>query len=306
MATVERTVQFFRTDVGSTGDGRPRPFDPTPALTKLESLPFADAPYGRYKSDGVGSVLCLFVTKDQWDRVQFSRIRRTQLPLVEEEGRLSELSLPANAGLSEAIQVMFFPHNIAGAVYNHFGPRISRLGRYLREISDNAIPPVVFRPLLNDDASRAIDNLSDLRVLDFDIRPSYKNVVADADKSLAQAFCATEELLGSPKTISLVVKSDPQNARTLLPKLQGALRRILQRPDLHENVQRLRVTGRGMDTGRVGTVNLLSDHLISKQQIERVSDRNRSLDGRSAFRAISDAYADLREDLESAASVSSP
>ena len=303
MAKVERTVHFYLANLGTDESGRPLPFDPRPALNAIDSLPFRATPNGRYEQENEGNVLCLFATSRQWDRVQFCRVRRTQLPLVEEAGQLSELHIPANAGLSEAIHVRFFPNNVVGAMYNHFGPRVSSLGQYLHVISGRAIPPVEFRPLLNSDTTKLMDNLEDLRVLEFDIRRSYKSVVADADVSLAAAFDGNEELLGSQETISLVAKPERRAAQQLIARLRDPLRWILQRHDLHENVVRLRARGKRTDTGRVETLDFLRDRFASSQEVVRMGGRNRSLDSTSAFDAISRAYVQLRDELELAASV---
>ena len=304
MAKVERTVHFYLADSGADEGGHPLQFDPMPALKVIDSLPFRAAPNGRYEQENEGNVLCLFAVKRRWDRVQFCRVRRSELPLVEQAGKLSELRIPANAGLSEAIHVRFFPHNIVGAMYNHFGPRVSSLGQHLHVISGRAIPPVEFRPLLNSDTTRLMDNLDDLRLLEFDIRRSYKNVVADADGSLAAAFDSNEELLGSQETISLVAKPERRAAQQLIARLRSPLRSIMQRRDLHENVARLRARGKRTDTGRVETIDFLRDRFASNQEVVRMGGRNRSLNSKSAFDAISRAYVQLKDELELAASVS--
>ena len=302
--TVERTVHFFVADAGTTKSGRPLTLDPTPALNAIDALPFEDAPLGRYERDSDGNVLCLFITPSRGDSVQFCRVRRTDLPLVERAGRLSELPIAPNAGISEAIYVRFFPGNIVGSVYNHYGPRVSTLGVYLHTISHRAIAPVTFRPLLNAEATKHLDTLSDLRILEFDIRRSYTRIVRDADASLGAAFASISELFDSPKTISLVTKTQHQGARELLARLYGPLRRILQRPDMRENVVLLRARGKRTDTGRVGTVDFLGDRLVSTQEIVRMSARSRSLRPKSAFAAIDRAYWSLKDELELAASVS--
>ena len=62
----------------------------------------------------------------------FCQIRRTGLPQLEQAGTVSDLKIADNAGLVEAVHVVFFPDNIVGADFNFYGPRLSRLGYYLR------------------------------------------------------------------------------------------------------------------------------------------------------------------------------
>ena len=304
MPTVERTVHFFLADAGRAETGRPLRFDPTPALNVIGSLPFDNTPSGRYEQDRDGNALCVFGSPPRSHGVQFCRIRRTGLPLLENAGNLSELQIPSNAGLSEAIHVRFFPRNIVGAVYNHYGPRMSALGSYLYERANGAIPRVTFRPLLDSNASRQLATLGDLRLLEFDIRPSFATTLREMDPSLGHTFGALSELLDSPETISLVLKAPRHGARGLLSRMGAPIANILRRGDVRENVERLRVRGKNVETGRVETMDLLQDRFVSTQEIVRLSRRSRSLDPTSAFDAIRNAYDALKDELEVAASAS--
>ena len=223
---------------------------------------------------------------------------------MESAGTLSELPIPSAAGLSEAVHVVFFPENIVGAVYNHFGPRISSLGPYLYARSGRAIPPVTLRPLLDANTSRKLATLDDLRILEFNIRPSFAATIRDADPSLGHAFTAISELFDAPRNLSLVIKAPRHGAREFWSRLSAPMRYIIRSTDLRDNVERLRLRGRNAETNRVETMDLLRDRFASTQQIVRVSRRSRSLDRRSAFNAIHNAYSSMRQELEMAASVS--
>jgi hypothetical protein len=56
--TLERKIHFYRTDIGVDRAGRPLVFDPAPALTAINALPFVDDPKGRYLVDDAGNALC--------------------------------------------------------------------------------------------------------------------------------------------------------------------------------------------------------------------------------------------------------
>ena len=304
MPTVERTIHFFVADAGKATSGEPAGFDSRSALAAIDVLPFDDIPRGRYQRDGDGNVLCLFTSAHHRGAVEFCRIRRTGLPLLESGGHLSELPIAPDAGLSEGIHVLFFAENIVGAVYNHYAPRLPALGPYLYERTRGAIPPVTFRPLLDSDASRQFDTLGDLRILEFDIRPSFAAIINEASPSLGDAFGAISKLFDSPEIISLVVKAPRHGAFDLLSRLAAPMRNILRRHDVRENVERLRLRGKNIETGRVETMDLLRDRFVSTQEIVRMSRRSRSLDPGSAFDAIERAYWSLKDELEMAASVS--
>lgn len=132
--TVERTIQFYRADVGTDDGGKPLPFHPGPALDAISRLPCDDGSRSRYLIDGDGDALCAFSGPESFSQtLRFCRIRRDGLPLQEQRGIIRDLGIDADAGLVEPVHVVFFPDNIVGVEYNHFGPRLSRLGTYLRE-----------------------------------------------------------------------------------------------------------------------------------------------------------------------------
>lgn len=60
----------------------------------------------------------------------------------------------------------------------------------------------------------------------------------------------------------------------------------------------------GGNTQRVEEIDLLSDELVVKKQVVKQDARFRSVDKNSAYRAIEEAYQELKEQLETAAGVS--
>ena len=303
-ATVERKIYFFRADIGKDDSGMPSLFDPTPALQKIIQLPFTGEDGGRYEDDADGNVLCLFRALTRANQVQFCRIRRTGLPQIEDSGNLSELQIGPNTGLSEAIQVMFFSENITGIVYNHFGPRLSRLGPYLHTKSNCIIPVVRFRPLLNVNVSKQLDELDDLRLFELNVRPSFANVIRQHDDSIGDILDANIRYQGSDDIVHVMTKHSGARRQTMLDRAVNLAKRLLLLDDLSGNVDRFRLRGKRRDTGKVETIDLLRDQLLSTQSIVRLSERGRALDPESAFQAINTAYEDLKDDLGQAYSVS--
>ena len=304
--TLERKILFFRADIGEDDGGRPLAFDPSPALDAINALPFSNDDAGRYESEADGNALCLINhSNEQRSAVQFCRVRRNGLPQLEEAGQVKDLDLAPETGLLEAMHIVFFPGNIVGAEYNHFGPRISRLGNYLHQKSNQVVSRVSFRPLLRGDAAEQLERLVDLRLFEFSILPSYVEITRQAAPSLHDAFAANNRLLESPETLQLVLQPRKEDRTAFLQRIKDPLNGVFSSNGFQEGSRRLQVRGKCADSGRVETIDLLKDHLVSVQRIVRMNERSRALDPDSAIQAIRDAYQQLGDDLDKAAGVSS-
>lgn len=309
--TVERKIHFFRADAGVNDGGIPLPFDPCPALDVIQRLPFTNDEAGRYQFDDEGNAVCIVDHSPVGDthNVRFCRVRRSGLPQLEQAGSITDLDLTADTGLLETAHLVFFPEptsgtTIVGAEYNHFGPRISRLGHYLHDRSDGAVPYATFSPLLSGDAAGQLDRLGEIRLLDISVRPAFRDVLEQRDSSLNDAFEVTAGLVDEPETLQIVMKPQPRARRSTLERLRGSLQGLLDQDDSRQGLVRLQARGRCEDTGRVETLDLLKDHLISTKRIMRLNPRSRALSPDSAFRAIREAYADLEDSIRLAAGAS--
>jgi hypothetical protein len=115
--TIRRKILFYRVNVGADTSGKLKHFDPG-VLAPLGSLSF-DEQSGRYFIEPDGNALCLWIDS-QAPRLQlrFGRIRRTDLPLIEQHGKLTELRIDDDAGLSEPIHLIFFDNVINSGKQN--------------------------------------------------------------------------------------------------------------------------------------------------------------------------------------------
>lgn len=302
--TLERKIYFYRADIGADEGGQPLAFDPSPALDVIDSLPFTNDAHGRYQFDTDGNALSIRRHHSVPNEVlQFGRVRRNGLPLLEQAGSIRDLDLDADTGLLEAIHLVFFPDNVVGAEYNHFGPRVSRLGSYLHEKSGKVLPTAIFRPILRGDASRQLDRLSDLRVLDLSVLPAYVDVVRQSHESLGDALAANGVVLENPKVLQVILKPQPEASTGFLANMIGGLKELVSNGNALQGAERFQVHGKCGDTQRVETIDLLKDQLISTKAIVRMNPRSRALEPEAAFQAIRDAYRELHDDLVSAPSV---
>jgi hypothetical protein len=129
--TLTRKIHFFRADVGVDDAGQPIPFDVVPAMRVIDRLPFTNV-NRRYLLDDEGNALCVWPNMNGANAtLRFCQIRRTGLPQLEQAGNVTDLNIAADAGLLEPIYVVFFPGNIVGVEYNHYGlsPAYTNVGR---------------------------------------------------------------------------------------------------------------------------------------------------------------------------------
>lgn len=302
--TLTRKIHFFRADIGVDGGGQPLPFDAEPALRVIDRLPFTNDGNGRYMLDDEGNALCVWPNINGGNTaLRFCQIRRTGLPQLEQAGNVTDLNIAADAGLLEPIHVVFFPGNIVGIEYNHYGPRLSRLGYYLRVKSNNAVPLAMFYPLLRGDVAEQLDRLEEIRLFTLKIRPNYTNVVRQADRSLGDAFAANARVLNDPEEIEVSIKPCKNARHGAIGRLRESLKQLARRNDLRENAGQFQVKGRRDDTHRVEAIDLLKDQLISVRKIFRMGDRSRALDPDSAFEAILAAHDELEDALQQAAAI---
>jgi hypothetical protein len=286
--TLERKIHFYRADVGVDGGGKPLPFEPGPAVAAIGKLPFKDGPDSRYLFGDDGNAVSAWPFANKTlPMLRFCQIRRTGLPQLEQAGTVSDLNIAADAGLLEPVHVVFFPDNIVGADFNFYGPRISRLGYYLSIKSNNLIRPALFYPLLRYDVAEQLDHLTEIRLFDLRVKASYINTIRKADESLGAAFAANAEVLGGDvEELELVLRPTKNTRHSARERLFGFLKTLVRGHELRENVERLRVSGKHDETGKVELIDLLRDQLIVRKHVLRLGERSRAVDASSAFEAI--------------------
>lgn len=302
--TLERKIHFYRAIVGYDNSGKPVAFEPALALQAIEKLPFTEGVGGRYEQYTDGNVVCLLPTpRGSSERLRFCLVRRSGLPQVERSGSFKDLDLEPDAGLSEPVHIVFFANNIVGAEYNHHGPRISRLGEYLHTKSNKIIQQVRFLPLLRQDIADQLDNLTEMRLFELKVHPSYIAAIRQADDSIADALEANRRMLDSPESVQIVARPSVVGRESTLRRFIGPVKELLSRDDLRANSDHFKVSGKRRDTGRVDTIDLLNAHLITSKRVVRVSERSRVVESSSAFEAILEAHDELADEIAVASAV---
>lgn len=301
-ATLERKIYFFRADVGTADNGEPLPFDPRPALTALNQLPFTDE-QGRYLKSTEGEAVCGWIDDiGERPKMRFGLVRRAGLPQIEESGILSDLNIATNAGLVEPVHLVFFPNNIVGMEFNFYGPRLSRLGIYLQTKCEGPFCHGMFQPLLRKNIVSQLDRLDDVRLFALKIRSSFASKVKEADKDLGAAFTAAGSL-GNTDELEVTIRPAKTSQASMLNRVVNVAKSLVGLGEIQSESTRFVVKGRCEDTGKVESIDLLRDQLIAKKQIVRLGERSRALDKDSAYSAITTAYEEMKDQLKAAPSV---
>lgn len=300
---VTRKIYFYRAELGVGNDGKPIPFDPTPALTHIGGLAYEHG--GNYLLTPEGAeTLCVIERNITPHRIKLANVRRTGLPQQEEAGKLSPLGIPPTSGIVEPIHVVFFPNNIVGCEFNFYGPRVARLKAYLVAKGGGHCSNIELTALLREDAVDDLNRMKSLRSLTLKIHASYAETIEKADASLGAAFKAAREA-GEAGVVTLVLGPEKRSKMAkIADDVVEKVRRIMRLPDIREQAKDFKVTGIDEETGNQREVDLLSDQFIAKKTVLQTDKRTRAVDSASAFMAIEEAYEELYEQLIKAPGVS--
>lgn len=302
--TVSRRVYFFRADAGVDNNGRPIAFDARGALAALDAVGFSNG--DRYWEHEEGAVTCGWVDAlEPIPHMRLAVVRRESLPQVENRGALSDLEIARSAGLAEQSHIAFFPGNVVGSEFNFYGPRLTRLGPYLEKVIPAEVSDVRFAPLVRGDAWDEVAQLGEIRLMRMRIRPSYASRVREANETLGQAFSAAAAY-GSAEDVEITLRAAPYRREShLAARVRETLNRFRKSDGLGgaDSPVVLQVGGIDSRTGCMTTIDVLSDKLVSMQQITTLNSRTRVLNSESAYSAIHKAYAVLKNDLDAAAAV---
>jgi hypothetical protein len=297
--STERKIHFYRVNAGLRENGKPRRLNFEKALELVEKKAFADDQ--RYWVLGDGNAVAGWPESGRnRPALELATLRRTNLPRSEKAGVRGPLGLPPGTSLHEGTHIEFFPKGIVGVEFNFYGTRASRLPDYLRRATDNTLPAFTLEPLLRQDAAKQLDGSDHLRVLDLRVRSSYAATVAEADQSLGAALTACQQAGGSD-VVHLVLEPEPYKRTALRAGLLRGVRRLARRSDLQDNALTFKV--KAVEDDRVDLIDLLKDELVVTKRVVKVDEISRAVDDASVYQAIEEAYAELKPELELAASI---
>lgn len=302
--TLERSIYFYRIDAGSIG-GKPKALDLSPYVSQVRSLVF-EQDSRRYWSQDGGDPIGLWTDDDSGldDRFALATVRRSALPRAESNGSLSALRLGVGGGLHEPIHVRLFDHNIIGVEFNFYGPRITRLSDYLSHALDGGTARFKLEALLKQDVLNNLNKQGQIRLLDLQIRSSYAAQLSEAAHGKLGAVLKQSSQLPGVPVVGVVLRPEPHKRDFLGKSVLESVKSIAGMPGIQTNAAKFLVKGENEETGDIDTLDLLQDKLVSRRSIVSIGRNSRAIDPHSAYEAIGDAYAELEEQLLTAAGAS--
>lgn len=266
------------------------------ALRNIDALDFNDQ--GRYLPTNLeDNVLAVFVSSQSFPlRLQFGRIKRSDLPLIEDRGKISPLQISSSAGVLDWAHIVIFEDGIVAAEFNRDAPRLARLGEYLYFKAGGVFEnSPKFLPLFERAVLTELSKFNAVTMLEVEARTLEADSISEADGNLGTAFRACR-LAGNARSAKLVLKASTKGQPT---DLKNLAERLFSNPRSREALTNLRITGR-TDKGRK-PLDMLEDYLISTEHFMRVDKRTRAVASDDAFRVIETAYNDNKQRFAGAA-----
>jgi hypothetical protein len=298
--TIERDIHFYRVDTGYDQSGKPKSFDPIPVLEHVGKLAWKDGQGRNRYWDNDGKVTGCWVHNSKMPcKVTLGTIRRTDLPLMENQGELSPLEIPDKAGLVEQTHIVFLGDDIVGCDINYYGPRVSRLAFYLADKAVGIAPEILnFNPILRRDVLQQLKKMTYLKSIELKIRSSYADDIADIDKNLYEALAAARRAAGGEDIdIGLIFQASSRSHGWLYSGLLETIKAICTRPEVQYEMRKLVVNGYNAEKQKALKLDLLSDKLIIKRSILKIDSKSNALNPKSAFDAIISAYEEIKDEI---------
>jgi hypothetical protein len=289
-----RKVHFYRI-VDPVGTPLPDAFRARAAAQTLRGL---DVAAGEAHFETADDVTLLGATiHDEATRppcLALYQIRRTDLPSVERRGQILDLDLAADAGLAEGVHVCFFPRNVVGFLYNHFGPRISRLADYLNHKLD-LDPQITFQPLIRSDVMRTLQQMRDLTILELEVPAPHIELFDEANQSLAGALRAAQDVAGL-RRVGLRLKLERREAAGVTQRVREMLAGFIRDGRL-DAFSRLKVLGYNTSSDQREWLDLLAERLVMEREVQARSEASRTISDTSADIAIRDAHREAEQEI---------
>ncbi|MBX0319739.1 hypothetical protein [Shouchella clausii] len=308
---IERKIHFFyvrfsQTQVSSSNFAD-HP-DPGEIINRIADLQFRGehlkSRYKHYPNDDVSFLIDTEMSeKEDYLKGRFAISRRSALPELEVEGALKTLSIPANSGLAEITHFIYFKEKkILGVEFNFHGPRATALTNYLEEKSNNfkdRFDFVEIRPILNQDIDAQLQDVGEVNLFKMEVARNELELLRELDEDLHSAFEGAAKVSDEFESIEVaLIKKKYSRGGFRLPFTRKSLKELLSKDDNRQKINSLKVDAESISDGKAKVFDLLEDKMIVSKKIAAQSPISRSVDSKSMFQKIEEAYNELKDNFQ--------
>lgn len=310
MANINRKIHFFRINMSELQQGssslHPHS-DPYGVFDYVSNLLFnGNNLLSRYHYLPNGDVLLIEMDSSSTAaeiKGRFAVSRRSSLPELENQGVLTGLNIPANAGLAEITHFIYYPlAGVIGLEFNFFGPRATALKDYIVEKSRTHSNPAVYieiNPILNHDVDRQIRSMGEeVSLVQIEIAKNAIDITEQLDASLKNAFEAAASI-SEAETVEVILRKKKYSKTGFgFPFSKQRLIEFLSRQNNREQINRFKIIGEDSSTDKNKAFDLLEDKMISTKRVITIDDKRRAVESVSMYNAIDEAYHELRDNFQ--------
>lgn len=293
MAEVERRVYFYGVEMH---DGAWRRAD---VLRGLQALQGEDQVLALGNDNYAWALVDRVPTTRQTGRLRFFRDRRSNLPAVAHQGRVTDLGIPDDAGLVEPTHLVLAGDGLIAAEYNHFAPRIPT--DFAKLLRTKLGLDLSIKTYVQGSIVEQLERLEYITIFEATLQPTDGLVEALSDAGPFGDAAARLAEADVNRRVSLKLTS-ARDKDDFTDNAKRFMRRMLPLGQQGHGPKVLRVKGMDPVPEDLEVVDLLKQKLLRVETFERPTARSRALDTSAAYRHVEEAITEVRAgDLRTAA-----
>ena len=176
--------------------------------------------------------------------LELGHVRRRDLPRIQRRDDVRDLHLETDEGVMEVSHLMFLPEGAIGAEYNHRGPKVSALSRYLSAKCPH-LPRIKTAALVNREAHEQIRRINQVSSVEIEISRGHLSALREAarlDTNVFDVLDATGELFGG-ENIRVVVGRPPRSRTRIVAERIPLIRHLASNEDFRNTARKFRIKG---------------------------------------------------------------
>ena len=213
---------------------------------------------------------------------------------------MRDLELAEDEGVMEVSHLLFLDDGVIGAEYNHRGPKVTVLPRYLRSKS-RSLPAIATSVLLRQGAHQQLREMTMVASVEIEISRSNLAICrasADTNATLFDSFEASIAPFEADN-IRIMVGREPWR-RTHTPLAQiPIVGRLARDASFLSAARTFRVKGLDPQGEQDIVLDLLSEQIVSQVRVAKIG-RTRVVVTSAMFDGILAAYESLRDEIQDA------